>query len=68
MRQMKQEMLFGIRGFSEQSSLAGAGFSHTPSDAVRIRQMKQELCAKRSRELTPNETGTMRQVNQRKES
>lgn len=40
--------------------------SNTPSEAVRIRHTKQTKCAKGHREVTPNETGGMRQTMQEK--
>ena len=41
-------------------------YSNTPSEAVRIRHTKQTTCANGHREVTPNETGGMRQTVQEK--
>ena len=35
---------------------------HTPYETDGLRQMKQNFCAKRNRQLTPNETGYIRQT------
>ncbi len=63
---MKQRMVIQIKAEGQLSSRASVGFLPTPSDAVWVRQMKQGICAKRNSNLTPNETGTMRQMEQRK--
>ena len=68
MRQMRQRFTKLERSFRTKNVTIVLGSSHTPNDAVDKRRLSQCFYAKRDRQVTPSETGIMRQTRQRSSS